>query len=357
VTYLPTPTCYDTFTRSDGALGSSETTGPDSQATPQRTWTTIGGDLDIASNAVQGGDAQTELVQNSGVESFTGTEDDGTSDDFDNWLETPNTGGIIEAVTGVKHGGSYAVKLTKGSAGNTFVRQTGIAVTAAKLYWGAAWVYGDGGTGTARMALFDSDNVQTVFTVDGATTAAWQLLSAVVAAPTGCSELVPYIYARAGTGDVCYADDFSLVECHAEYIDVGDADVQIVANVTTPASGTAPFGLILRRNGAIQWLVQITPGTAGTDLELIELDDGAPTSRANADVDWTADTQYEIQVSCSGDDINVYVDNAQELTYGTCTVGQANTQFGYFDSAEGNATLDDILIFAKDSGYDDLSKY
>lgn len=37
--YLPTPLAYDTFTRADGALGSSEATGPDGQSTPQLAWT------------------------------------------------------------------------------------------------------------------------------------------------------------------------------------------------------------------------------------------------------------------------------------------------------------------------------
>lgn len=38
-TWLPTPLAYDTFTRSDGAIGNSETTGPDSQSTPSLSWT------------------------------------------------------------------------------------------------------------------------------------------------------------------------------------------------------------------------------------------------------------------------------------------------------------------------------
>lgn len=38
-TWLPTPLAYDTFTRADGAIGSSETTGPDGQTTPSLAWT------------------------------------------------------------------------------------------------------------------------------------------------------------------------------------------------------------------------------------------------------------------------------------------------------------------------------
>jgi len=48
---LPTPLAYDTFTRSDGALGSTETTGPDSQAVTARTWNNRIGTTQISSNA------------------------------------------------------------------------------------------------------------------------------------------------------------------------------------------------------------------------------------------------------------------------------------------------------------------
>jgi len=37
--WLPTPLAYDTFTRGDGAIGSTEAAGPDAQTTPARAWT------------------------------------------------------------------------------------------------------------------------------------------------------------------------------------------------------------------------------------------------------------------------------------------------------------------------------
>lgn len=48
--WLPTPLAYDTFTRANGALGNSETSGPDSQSTPARTWVSGGTTWAIASN-------------------------------------------------------------------------------------------------------------------------------------------------------------------------------------------------------------------------------------------------------------------------------------------------------------------
>lgn len=45
------PLAYDTFTRADGVLGSSETTGPDSQVTTARAYTSVLGTWAITSNA------------------------------------------------------------------------------------------------------------------------------------------------------------------------------------------------------------------------------------------------------------------------------------------------------------------
>lgn len=52
-TWLPTPLAYDTFTRSDGALGNTETTGPDAQAVAARAWTDQVGTWGVATNKAQ----------------------------------------------------------------------------------------------------------------------------------------------------------------------------------------------------------------------------------------------------------------------------------------------------------------
>jgi hypothetical protein len=48
--YVPTPLAYDTFTRADGALGSTETTGPDSQVVTALTWLFTSGKWAIVTN-------------------------------------------------------------------------------------------------------------------------------------------------------------------------------------------------------------------------------------------------------------------------------------------------------------------
>lgn len=51
--WLPTPLTYDTFTRADGALGSSETVGPDGQGVAARTWVNRVGTTLVATNKAQ----------------------------------------------------------------------------------------------------------------------------------------------------------------------------------------------------------------------------------------------------------------------------------------------------------------
>lgn len=67
-TWLPTPLAYDTFTRADGAIGSSETTGPDSQTTPGLSWT--GSTWTIATNkAINTPTLGSEMWTNGGFDS------------------------------------------------------------------------------------------------------------------------------------------------------------------------------------------------------------------------------------------------------------------------------------------------
>src|SRR3989339_692377 len=74
-TWLPTPLAYDTFTRADGAISSSETTGPDSQTTPSLAWT--GGAISSNKNVITPTSGSTVLT-NGDFTNWTG-------DNPDNW--------------------------------------------------------------------------------------------------------------------------------------------------------------------------------------------------------------------------------------------------------------------------------
>ncbi len=100
--------------------------------------------------------------------------------------------------------------------------------------------------------------------------------------------------------------------------DTGVSDFVMEVVFTTPGAGTDPLDIRYRKAGTNDhWLVRVTPGTAGTDIEIIE-DDGGETQRASADIDWAGTTEYRVTIIVDGDSYQrVYVDGVLKMTYTT----------------------------------------
>jgi hypothetical protein len=65
-----------------------------------------------------------ELISNPGFESFTGTADDETTDDFDNWGESAGgAGGYLDAST-TCHAGTYSIKINRGAGVESLAYQS-----------------------------------------------------------------------------------------------------------------------------------------------------------------------------------------------------------------------------------------
>lgn len=209
-TFLPTPLAYDTFTRADGALGSTEIIGPDSQAVVARVWTVQSGDWEISSNTL-----------------------------------------ITAAVAGA-----------------------GIATIAS----------------------------------------------------------------------------------------IGNGDYLIEIDITTPGAGTTPAGLIIRfTNTSNYWYIKMTPGTAGTDFELIEVNAGVPTTRASSDEDFAVATLFNVKIAVEGDDEwRIFLDDTVAFTFTTTNAFNENaTIIGCRDEGDDNFIFDNILIFARgtDNEYSRLDDF
>jgi len=126
------------------------------------------------------------------------------------------------------------------------------------------------------------------------------------------------------------------------------ADVLFKAKLTLPASGTDPAGIIVRwTNSNNYWYVKVTPGTAGNDLELIELDDGSPTVRGSADVDWSPNGEYFFAVMTDGQTIDVFWDDTREIHYTSAALNETATIYGLRDEANSNFIFDDLVIFPR----------
>ncbi len=132
----------------------------------------------------------------------------------------------------------------------------------------------------------------------------------------------------------------------------GLADCLYDAKITMPGAGTTAGGLVLRvtdLTGASEdyWYVKITPGTAGTDWELIEYVNGAATQRASGDVDWAAATAYAIRAICDGQEIACFADGGDKISYASVASGETATSLGLRDEGNANFSFDNVVVFAR----------
>lgn len=106
-------------------------------------------------------------------------------------------------------------------------------------------------------------------------------------------------------------------------MDVGKADVSIRCIVNTPGAGYS--GVIFRLTDANNfWAALINAGT--DNLYLFEYASGF-TQRGIASVAINTDTDYTIDVVCTGTSISVKLDSANEITY-TSSANQTATKHG-----------------------------
>ncbi len=134
--------------------------------------------------------------------------------------------------------------------------------------------------------------------------------------------------------------------------DTGVSDFVMEVIFTTPGAGTDPLDIRYRKAGTNDhWLVRVTPGTAGTDIEIIE-DNSGEVQRASADIDWVGTTEYRVAIHVRGDnEQRVYVDGALKMTY--TTTNTFNETETVIDLLKNSFTVDMIAVHNKtDSSWD-----
>lgn len=323
--------CYDTFTRADGAIGNSETTGPDSQTTPSLAWT--GGAISTNKNVIT--PSQTEKLTNGDFALWTG-------DNPNSWSVYGESGTdpeISEVGTGEGHGGvgtGFANLYT--SSGNTYISQSPMTigrwydasilvntVTSGSIKLiGTSVTYKSGinSVGTHR-ACFRAEG--TVFKVQRDTT------------PT----------------DITF-DDVSLKELTLSSlfssVSTSDADVIADANVTLTAGTQA--GLVLNLDSTSSPANFLIAYHDGTNVRLDKCVGGTYTSLISAAATYSAGATLRVITYTSGGSlkVRVYYDNV--MIGSEQTVSDAgiisNTKHGLFSTYSGNS-FDNFTLWPRGS--------
>ena len=129
------------------------------------------------------------------------------------------------------------------------------------------------------------------------------------------------------------------------------ADVVMQCTLTTPGAGVTPAGIVVRWLDANNyWYVRVTPGTAGNDFELVEINAGVPTVRGAADKDPAAATAYTITVITYGQTIDVYWNNVREINYTTAALNETQGIHGLRDEGNSNFIFDNLTVFPRGTG-------
>ena len=194
----------------------------------------------------------------------------------------------------------WCAKIIYTGASSSFYRELSAGILYA-IYRVTGYLYEPSGSSGGRIA-----HTYPAVEVSVPSTDAWHHLTV-----TGTGATHPTIGARAEAGHLgdgtLYADGMSLQLTYTLAYHPFVPNATLNWGVVMPAALTTPRILPFRITDALNhWLVRILPNTAGTDCYLIERNAGVETTRASADVDWTAGATDEVRVIARGQSLQVY---------------------------------------------------
>ncbi|KKU43472.1 MAG: Carbohydrate-binding CenC domain protein, partial [Microgenomates group bacterium GW2011_GWA1_46_7] len=317
-TWLPTPLAYDTFTRADGAIGSSETTGPDEQTTPALEWTggAISGNTNVITPTV--GDS---VVTNGDFASWSGDNPTGWT-----LVDTEDANNYVTEVSGKAR---LVSDNTKGTGINQNTATTGtwyqfnVDLTDSTLGTLNAYIGGVSG-----MAIGGITGVGTkLYTGRAAST--------LIQINRGATEDI--------TIDNFLVKPLTLSSLFST-VSTSDSDVIADANVTLTAGTQA--GLVLNLDSTSSPANFIIIYHDGTSVKVDEAVAGVYTNKQTTTVTYSAGAT--LRVIREGTKLRVYYNNAlvgAELTM----TANTNIKHGLFSTYSGNS-FDNFSLFPRGTG-------
>jgi hypothetical protein len=276
---------YDTFTRADGSMASTEATGPSSESCPVLTWT--GSTYAVSSN--KAGDTPTlgsELVTNG---TFEGSFSGGLAA---NW--TQQGAGTPTQETTIIHAGSNSQKMAV-TAANMGIYQTKTTTTGT-WYSLSAWLYSDGAN-INRLILRNSNDPAsgTALIIKDVTAASWTNLVGTAQAISSLTNVIARS-ANAATYNI-YFDDISLKaltlsSLFATVPTTTSDNLQAEVEVTLTAGTQA--GIVVNLDSAATPANFVIAYHDGTNVHLDKVVGGTYTSLINTAVAYSAGAKVKI---------------------------------------------------------------
>jgi hypothetical protein len=329
---------YDTFTRSDGSMGSTETTGPSAESCPALSWT--GSTYAIASNLAAGSPTLgSELLTNGGMEAAY------SSGVANGWTAV---GGSLSEETTIVHGGSSSQKTTGGDAGGVKQNITG-DLTTGTWYQGSGWFYNNP-AGNKDLFVFDGTNL--FYSPQNSLTQAWTQFFMVFRSTTNAPGGSYFQVDRYPSGSAGYFDDNSLkaitLDSMFSTVNTSAADNLSIESKLVMTFGTAA-GVVLNldntstpANYVIAYKDRM--GTTGTgNVHLDKVVGGTVTPLIDVAVSYSANAI--IKVTRNGNTYKLYYNGTQRGTDQTISDAgiTGNTIHGLFTTYSGN-TFDNFYI-------------
>lgn len=330
--WLPTPIAADTFTRANGAIGTSETTGPDSQPCTARTWTGTG--ATVASNVAVITPTAGATIWDAAAAIFTSgiyawvTEGNNTVVNDANSLKITYVDDSDGAKIFFRDADDLSADLTVGAF---YQLQADIKVN----------------TGAAGLTIVAAGSFGMGFGTSSTTfvTRAWAFRA--THATTNYIRCWGF-----GTGEILWIDNLGLKALTTSTLfsslESSTADVVVDVDVTLDANNGSVAGLVMNLDDAADPQNFVIAYHNGGKAWLDKCVAGTWTQVVNATATYAAGAT--IRVIKSGTSYALFYNNAQVGS--TSTISDAgiisNTLHGLFSIYDGN-TLDDFVVFPRGS--------
>ena len=329
-TWLPTPLAYDTFTRGDGAIGSSETTGPDSQTTPSLAWTggAISGNKVVITPSLG-----SELVTNGDME---------TGNPPSNWTANGQT---LSSVADERTGGSGAQSLSDAKVDTNWTYQ---APTIATGTWVnlSTWIKNVSATYGA-IQIYQTTGTGSLF--PNSTSSSWTNKFVTGRINSTNPQLQLYISGSAGN-EVRYDDiSYKPLTLSSLFSSVSTSDADVIADANVTMTSGTQAGLVLNLDSTSSPANFVIAYHDGTNVHLEKAVAGVYTSLINTAATYSAGAT--LRVIKSGTAYRVYYNNVLIGTEQTISDAGiiSNTKHGLFSTYASNS-FDNFTLWARGTG-------